>query len=95
VRIRQAQEETLEQPYRRLSRDLSALSRIAWLALDLDDVDRLEVSGSPVRLGVSRRPLLVKVSRHLSAVIDGVRYDTHNCSCSGTRCVYRYFSLKP
>ncbi len=38
-------------------------------------------------------PLLVKVSRHLTAVIDGMIYDTHNCSRSGTRCVYDYFSL--
>ncbi len=38
-------------------------------------------------------PLLVKVSRHLTAVIDGVIYDTHNCSRGGTRCVYGYFSL--
>ncbi len=40
-------------------------------------------------------PLLVKVSRHLTAVIDGVLYDTHNCSRGGTRCVYGFFSLKP
>jgi hypothetical protein len=39
-------------------------------------------------------PLVVKVSRHLTAVIDGL-YDTHNCSRSGMRCVYGYFSLKP
>ena len=38
-------------------------------------------------------PLLVKVSRHLTAIIDGVIYDTHNCSRGGTRCVYGHFSL--
>lgn len=37
-------------------------------------------------------PLIVKVSRHLTAVIDGILYDTHNCSRAGTRCVYGYFS---
>jgi hypothetical protein len=37
-------------------------------------------------------PLIVKVSRHLTAVIDGILYDTHNCSRGGTRCVYGYFS---
>ena len=37
-------------------------------------------------------PLIVKVSRHLTAVIDGVLYDTHNCSRGGARCVYGYFS---
>jgi hypothetical protein len=37
-------------------------------------------------------PLIVKVSRHLTAMIDGVLYDTHNCSRGGTRCVYGYLS---
>jgi len=37
-------------------------------------------------------PLIVKVSRHLTAVIDGVLYDTHNCARGGARCVYGYFS---
>jgi hypothetical protein len=53
-------------------------------------------SGCRVHLRASelpRGPLLVKVSRHLTAVIDGVLYDTHNCSRNGTRCVYGYFSL--
>lgn len=53
-------------------------------------------SGCRVHLRTSelpQGPLIVKVSRHLTAVIDGVLYDTHNCSRSGTRCVYGYFSL--
>ena len=37
-------------------------------------------------------PLIVKVSRHLTVVIDGIVYDTHNCSRGGKRCVYGYFS---
>jgi hypothetical protein len=37
-------------------------------------------------------PLIVKVSRHLTAVIDGVLYDTHDSSRGGRRCVYGYFS---
>lgn len=52
-------------------------------------------SGCQVHLKASalpQGPLLVKVSRHLTAVIDGVLYDTHNCSRGGTRCVYGYFS---
>ena len=54
-------------------------------------------SGCKVHLRASelpRGPLLVKVSRHLTAVIDGILYDTHNCSRSGTRCVYGYISQK-
>jgi hypothetical protein len=55
-------------------------------------------SGCQVHLRASELPagpLLVKVSRHLTAVIDGVLYDTHNCSRGGTRCAYGFFSLKP
>jgi hypothetical protein len=52
-------------------------------------------SGCKIHLRSSelpRGPLIVKVSRHLTAVIDGVLYDTHDCSRGGTRCVYGYFS---
>lgn len=35
--------------------------------------------------------LIVSVSKHLCAVIDGVLNDTHDCSRGGTRCVYGYF----
>jgi hypothetical protein len=54
-------------------------------------------SGCRVHLRASELPpgsLIVKVSRHLTAVIDGVLYDTHNCSRDGARCVYGYF-LRP
>lgn len=35
--------------------------------------------------------LVVSVSRHLVAVIDGVIYDTHDPSRGGNRCVYGYW----
>ncbi len=35
--------------------------------------------------------LIVKVSGHLTAVIDGVIHDNHDCSRDGTRCVYGYY----
>ena len=35
--------------------------------------------------------LVVEVSRHLVAVIDGVINDTHDCSRDATRCVYGYW----
>ena len=38
--------------------------------------------------------LIVKVSKHLSAVIDGVIHDTHNPARGGTRCVYGYYIQK-
>lgn len=37
------------------------------------------------------RALVVKVSKHFAAVIDGVLFDTHDCSRDGTRCVYGYY----
>lgn len=35
--------------------------------------------------------MIVSVSRHLTAVIDGVIHDTHDPSRDGTRCVYGYW----
>lgn len=37
--------------------------------------------------------LVVKVSRHLCAVINGVLHDTHDCTRRGKRCVYGYWKL--
>lgn len=36
-------------------------------------------------------PLIVSVSRHLTAVIDGVIHDRYDPSRGGTRCVYGYY----
>jgi hypothetical protein len=38
--------------------------------------------------------LVVAVSKHFVAVIDGVIHDTHNPSRDGTRCVYGYYKLE-
>jgi hypothetical protein len=38
--------------------------------------------------------LIVKVSKHLTAVIDGVIQDTHDPSRGGSRCVYGYYIKK-
>lgn len=35
--------------------------------------------------------LIVQVSKHVLAIIDGVIYDTHDDQRDGTRCVYGYF----
>jgi hypothetical protein len=54
-------------------------------------------SGCRVHLRASelpQGPLIVRVSRHLTAVIDGVLHDTHDCSRGGARCVYGYFSQR-
>lgn len=36
-------------------------------------------------------PLIVRVSKHVVAVVDGVIHDTSDPSRNGTRCVYGYF----
>lgn len=37
-------------------------------------------------------PLVVRVSKHYVAVLDGVIHDTHNPARDGSRCVYGYWS---
>jgi hypothetical protein len=51
-------------------------------------------SGCTVHLRSDELPagrLVVSVSKHLTAVIDGVICDTHDCSRRGMRCVYGYW----
>jgi hypothetical protein len=38
--------------------------------------------------------LIVKVSKHLTAIINGVIHDTHDPSRDGNRCVYGYYIKK-
>lgn len=50
--------------------------------------------GCKVHLRESELPagrLVVQVSKHLVAVVDGVMHDISECSREGTRCVYGYF----
>jgi hypothetical protein len=51
-------------------------------------------SGCTVHLRADELPpgrLVVSVSKHLTAIVDGVIHDTHDCSRRGTRCVYGYW----
>lgn len=51
-------------------------------------------AGCQVHLLANELPmgrLIVRVSKHLTAVIDGVIQDTHNPSRGGKRCVYGYY----
>jgi len=51
--------------------------------------------GCKVHLRAEELPqgrLLVNVSKHYTAVIDGVIHDTHDPQRDGTRCVYGYYS---
>ncbi len=50
--------------------------------------------GCQVHLRADELPkgiLIVKVSKHLTSVINGVIYDTHDPSRGGNRCVYGYY----
>jgi len=50
--------------------------------------------GTKVHLKKDELPdgkLIVNVSKHLTAVIDGVIHDTYDCSRDETRCVYGYY----
>ena len=54
-------------------------------------------SGCRVHLRADELPqgrLVVQVSKHYTAVVDGVIHDTYDCSRDGTRCVYGYW-VKP
>lgn len=51
-------------------------------------------SGCKVHMRAAELPagrIIVRVSGHYAAVIDGVLHDTEDCSRDGTRCVYGYF----
>ncbi|MCK5711894.1 MAG: hypothetical protein KAI25_04180, partial [Hyphomicrobiaceae bacterium] len=51
-------------------------------------------SGCKVHLREDELPtgrLIVSLSRHLAAVIEGVVHDTHDPTRDGTRCVYGYW----
>ena len=51
-------------------------------------------TGCTVHLRQDQLPkgrLIVSVSRHVTTMIDGVIYDTYDCSRHGTRCVYGYY----
>jgi hypothetical protein len=52
-------------------------------------------SGCKVHVRADELPttgrLVLSLSRHMAAVVDGVLNDTYNCSRDGTRCVYGYY----
>lgn len=66
--------------------------------LGFEWVPKMKVgSGCTVHLKKDELPdgrLIVSLSRHLAAVIDGVLYDTYDCGRDGSRCVYGYYILK-
>ena len=52
-------------------------------------------SGCKIHLTEEELPkgiLIVRLSKHITCIKDGVLYDTYDCSRDGTRCVYGYWS---
>ncbi|QWD99123.1 hypothetical protein C2740_03350 [Polynucleobacter sp. MG-5-Ahmo-C2] len=68
------------------------------LGLDFEWVPTMKIgAGCQVHLRSDELPngiLIVKVSKHLTAIVDGVILDTHDPSRGGTRCVYGYYIQK-
>lgn len=55
-------------------------------------------TGCRVHLRADELPpgrLIVNLSKHMCAVVDGVIHDTHDPSRGGTRCVYGYWTYGP
>ena len=54
-------------------------------------------TGCRVHLRADELPkgrIIVRLSRHYAAVVDGVLHDNHDSSRGGTRCVYGYWTPK-
>jgi hypothetical protein len=68
------------------------------LGLGFEWVPTMKIgAGCQVHLRSDELPngiLIVKVSKHLTAIVDGVIQDTHDPSRGGTRCVYGYYIQK-
>lgn len=68
------------------------------LGLGFEWVPTMKVgAGCQVHLRSDELPagvLIVKVSKHLTAIINGVIHDTHDPSRDGNRCVYGYYIKK-
>jgi len=71
------------------------ISREYLAALDWKWTPTMQIGqGCKVHLKADELPggrLIVSVSRHLVAVIDGVIHDTYDPARDGTRCVYGYY----
>lgn len=54
-------------------------------------------SGCKVHLRADELPkgrIIVRASKHMAAVVDGVLHDTRDCSREGMRCVYGYYQRR-
>lgn len=66
------------------------MNRLGWIWVPTMQIG----SGCKVHLTAPELPsgrLVVSVSRHLTAMIDGIVHDNHDPARDGKRCVYGYF----
>ncbi len=65
------------------------------LALGYEWIPKMTIgSGCKVHLRGFELPvgrLIIRLSKHMTAVIDGELHDTYDCSRGGTRCVYGFY----
>ena len=75
-----------------------ATSKKYLLSLGYEWIPTMQIGqGCKTHLRADELPsgkLIVKVSKHMTTMIDGVINDTHDCSREGSRCVYGYFHKK-
>lgn len=68
------------------------LESIGWEWVPLMFVGK----GCTTHLRASELPpgrIIVSLSKHVAAVVDGVLYDIYDCSRNGNRCVYGYWRM--
>ncbi len=66
------------------------MKRLGWKFIPTMSIG----SGCKVHVRPDELPsgrLVLSLSKHFAAFIDGVLHDTHDCSRGGTRCVYGYW----
>lgn len=72
--------------------------KIYMLSLGYEWVPTMGIgTGCTVHLRADELPkgkLIVSLSGHMAAVIDGVLHDIYDCSRGGTRCVYGYYKVR-
>ena len=70
------------------------LAELGWKWVPVSKVGK----GCTMHVKASELPnysrLILRLSRHLTAVVDKKLHDTYDCSRGGTRCVYGYFRKK-
>ena len=79
------------EPQRCRANDVRGLSTNTRLGMGTDHAGWFRLPSAPKNGGATQGTPVVRLSRHLTAVIDGVIHDIYNPDRQGSRCVYGYF----